>query len=135
MFDNIGGKIKDFAGVICLIGIGLSVVLGFIIILSYNVAIGIAIAGAGSLSSWVGSLLVYGFGELVDNSKKTAANSEEIKIYLRGATEKKMSEVKPQFSSPEKTEGKSEIFCPYCKKSIGSYLGKGSFCPWCGGQM
>ena len=82
MFDNVGSNIKDGARIICWIGIISACIIGGMSI--YNgitlqndasgsasavlVAQGIVILIAGSAASWVGSLLVYGFGELVENS-------------------------------------------------------------------
>lgn len=79
MFNNIGGKIQALAKIICWIGIILSVVLGifFCMIDNYTLGpmekgvqifIGILIMGIGSVFSWVGSFLLYGFGRLVENS-------------------------------------------------------------------
>lgn len=83
MFSNIGGKIKGLAKFICWLGIILSVIIGIILILgarSGNGAYGYPDGGAvvagifvivlGSIMSWIGSFVLYGFGELVDNSSK-----------------------------------------------------------------
>ena len=76
MFDNIGGKIKGVARVFCWIGIIASLLIGLIMMVTgFNtprgdmmVVIGLAVMIVGSLLSWVGSLVTYGFGELVQNS-------------------------------------------------------------------
>lgn len=77
MFDNIGKKIKTLANVVCCIGIVASIIGGGICIVigatnSYNggsmIATGIAVLLLGSLSSWIGSFVLYGFGEMVENS-------------------------------------------------------------------
>ena len=65
MFDNIGGKIKTLAKVVCWIGIVASVILG---LLSMNVITALLIMGIGSLSSWIGSFMTYGFGQLIENT-------------------------------------------------------------------
>lgn len=70
MFDNIGGKIKGFAKVVAWLGIILSVIIGF---LSIETG-GILIIIIGSVSSWVGSFVLYGFGQLVENSDKLVGN-------------------------------------------------------------
>lgn len=94
MFNNIGRKIKGLAKFICWVGIILSVLAGIVIILGgassrsfesgYNgerfaissaggsIVAGILVIVLGSILSWVGSFVLYGFGELVDNSKKVA---------------------------------------------------------------
>ena len=88
MFDNIGGKIKTLAKVICWIGIIASVVVGIIIIYDWFVQpyyyrnsteliTGIAVIVLGSLFSWIGSFVLFGFGELVENSSYIAEVMEE----------------------------------------------------------
>ena len=93
MFNNIGHKIKGLAKFICWLGIILSVILGVILILSAStsrsfsidgyservtisaggsIVAGILVIVFGSLFSWIGSFFMYGFGELVESSKKVA---------------------------------------------------------------
>lgn len=80
MFNNIGGKIKGLAKFMCWVGIIICVILGFLIISSsysgyyyyYSrqgmIVIGVLIMVGGSIISWLSSLLIYGFGELVENT-------------------------------------------------------------------
>lgn len=78
-FNNVGKKIKMLAEVICVVGILITVALGFYYIVSYlelsnysrSQALGVLIDGiiliiVGPLASWVGCFLLYGFGELID---------------------------------------------------------------------
>lgn len=67
MFANIGGKIKSVATAACWIGILISVFAGIILLAAGDEGIlyGLLIAGVGSLGSWLGSLTLYGFGELI----------------------------------------------------------------------
>ena len=70
MFENIGGKIKVLAQVVCWIGIVVSVIYGIKIIQTEYAtemkALGFAVAVLGSVLSWIGSFLLYGFGELIE---------------------------------------------------------------------
>ena len=70
MFDNIGGKIKTLAQVVCWIGIIASIIIGFVMMAQDDDTIftGILIMIFGSLGSWLGSFMTYGFGQLVENS-------------------------------------------------------------------
>lgn len=85
MFNNIGRKIKTFAKVMCWIGIIASVVAGLVMIAtifsSYaptaGIVAGILTAVLGSLFSWVGSFMMVGFGELVENTAEIAANTRK----------------------------------------------------------
>ena len=77
MFDNIGGKIKTTATVICWIGITISILIGLVRLAeaeenSATAFIGVLIMFVGSLTSWIGSFLLYGFGQLVENSDNLA---------------------------------------------------------------
>ena len=96
MFSNIGEKIKKLAAIICWIGIICSLILGIVVVVAPNsilynyrvnvngttvassnsivaqVITGVLVFVIGSLASWISSFVLYGFGELVSNSKKIA---------------------------------------------------------------
>lgn len=88
MFDNIGGKIKGLAKFVCWAGIVMSVLMGILTMVgasqssSYGYGYrssggagflgGLIVMVAGGLGSWLGSLALYGFGELVDNVSSIA---------------------------------------------------------------
>ena len=84
MFDNIGGKIKRIAETGCWIGIIFSVIMGLFFMLD-------GISGAlfyfvlCPIASWLVSVLIYGFGELVENSTE----SKEHLKYLADAERKR----------------------------------------------
>ena len=71
MFNNIGGKIKGFAQIVCWLGIIGSIITGFVFIGIGSdsrhgggiVFLGILIAIVGPIASWIGSFLTYGFGQ------------------------------------------------------------------------
>lgn len=72
MFNNIGAKIKGMAKFFCWIGIIISFVAGIgQVSFGYGygglVALGIVTIVVGSIASWLGSLVMYGFGQLVDD--------------------------------------------------------------------
>ena len=64
MFDNIGSKIKSLAQIVCWLGIIVSAVSGLAIMISNEetVFVGLLIILLGSIGSWVGSFVLYGFG-------------------------------------------------------------------------
>lgn len=68
MFDNIGGKIKAWASVIAWVGIIASISSGIVLCITDEFLVGILVAVVGSLSSWLGSFMQYGFGQLIENS-------------------------------------------------------------------
>lgn len=80
IFDNIGDKIKTVAWICFSMGIIASLLLGIYIAsivssddISPIVTI-ILVSAIGSLLSWVGSLFIYGFGQLIENSDVLVAN-------------------------------------------------------------
>lgn len=84
MFDNVGGKIKRFAKIVCRIGIIGSVIGGIGCFVASSgarhsmqttlILSGFAVIIVGSLLSWLGSLFTYGFGELIEQT--TAINAK-----------------------------------------------------------
>ena len=68
MFTNIGGKIKTTAAVCCWIVIIAFVISGIAMMANDMVAEGLIVIVAGSLSGWISSFVLYGFGELIENS-------------------------------------------------------------------
>ncbi len=69
MYDNIGGKIKKLATILCFIGIIISILIGIILtVVLDNVLFLLLIGGLGSLFAWIASFCLYGFGQLIENS-------------------------------------------------------------------
>ena len=66
MFNNIGFKIKMLARILTALGMVLSGIFGLITMFG-SAAAGFSIIVVGCLGSWVGSFLLYGFGELIEN--------------------------------------------------------------------
>lgn len=88
MFNNIGSKIKIYAEVVSWIGIIICVIFGIILIISGvrnesadSIFSGLLITLIGSLFCWISSFVLYGFGQLVENSdilvKTLAPNFKE----------------------------------------------------------
>ena len=72
MFNNIGRKIKTLAKVITGIGITASIIYGAVVVRLSNSPIfimqGLIIMIVGSLISWLSSMALYGFGQLIENT-------------------------------------------------------------------
>lgn len=72
MFKNIGSKIKTTAIVVTILGI-IGSVIGGIVVMAANtyrnptILIGILIIVLGCLGSWLGSFVLYGFGQLIED--------------------------------------------------------------------
>ncbi len=85
MFNNIGGKIKGLATAMTIIGFVIFGIIGLMSILG-SLAYGDEAAFVGMIGgvltivigcfiSWIGSFLMYGFGELIENSEIIAINT------------------------------------------------------------
>ena len=81
MFNNVGKKIKGVASFFAWCGIIVSVIIGILMIRGseskHTIILGVVVLAVGSIVSWLSSLLLYGFGELVDSAAKLAKNTEE----------------------------------------------------------
>ena len=92
MFSYVGQKIQTVAKLFCWVGVTLSIVYGCITILGGDIVLGAitkygrsasALAGIfviaiGSFFSWISSLVLYGFGELVENSERSCFYQKEL---------------------------------------------------------
>jgi len=126
MYKNIGKKIKTLAKVLAWIGIMLSVLFGLALILLDEGETQTTVAGVfyillGPVISWLGSLMMYGFGQLVDNSDRIA-NQIAPKAPARKTAKRQAETVE---ADPEMEL--HERYCSYC----GSIL-KEDDCPFCG---
>lgn len=72
MFGNIGGKIKSLAKIATWLGIIVSVIWGFVLMTTNEdlIPAGLIVALLGSLISWISSFVLYGFGQLIENTDK-----------------------------------------------------------------
>ena len=83
MFDNIGGKIKKLAEILCWVGIIASLVLAIVLWAgnSYRtptIALGFGVLVGGAIGFWVGSFFMYGFGELIEETTRNRQLNAEI---------------------------------------------------------
>ncbi len=83
MFSNIGGKIKGLALAVTVLGIVGSSLAG-IGSMAINPVVGIITIVIGAVASWLGSLVLYGMGQLIENS-------DEIVEYLEAISQTNVS--------------------------------------------
>ena len=89
MFANIGEKLKDIARIITILGIvfGIITCIAFALIDEEMILVGI-ISGVGeAVVAWISALIVYAFGELVQNSKESKKIQQEILNELKNKKE------------------------------------------------
>lgn len=72
MFANIGGKLKAIAKVMTYLGIATSAISGLIVMFT-NFLLGLIVICLGCLGSWIGSLGMYAFGHLIENTDMLVA--------------------------------------------------------------
>ena len=80
MFTNIGKKIKALTLIIFWI-VAFSTFIAGLCLVSEGVEFGFAVMFAVPIAAWIGSFLLYGYGELIDNIQvQTRQNNEIIKL-------------------------------------------------------
>lgn len=88
MFDNISDKMKSAATALAILGIIGSIIIGIIIISEANNSYYPSATGTlsgwlviivGSLSSWVSSFTLYGFGQLIENTDAICSEMKSIR--------------------------------------------------------
>lgn len=89
MYDNIGGKIKGLAIAGFIIETILTVLLGIVLMVFDKdiILLGLLVIVVGPMVSWISSWLLYGFGELIENSSIIADNSYIIAENSNGIAE------------------------------------------------
>lgn len=137
MFNNVGRKLKDIASVITYIGIALSVILGILMIKSIGFLLALLIIAVGSFISWISSIGIYAFGELVDNSTIIASHyksADDSRVYST-ATSAPTADTSntaaskvgiPLSSNPQQTTVKT---CPHCGEVV-----RTGVCGMCGNK-
>lgn len=109
MFDDIGGKIKTLAMVICAVGAIASIICG-LAMFDDSFLIGLVIIVAGCLGSWTGCFCLYGFGELIEETARNREINRLILLHLQGNKEgasrgSEVRDVPVAFSRERKPEG------------------------------
>ena len=82
MFDNIGSKLKTVAQVFAWLGIIASALFGLIVMFANGdtPVPGLLIIVFGCLGSWLSSLGMYGFGQLIENTDKLVAQQKQAPV-------------------------------------------------------
>jgi len=83
-YDNIGEKIKGLAKAFFFIGAIAAVFAGIFLMSDSEDTVlwGLLMIIAGPIISWVSSWLLYGFGQLIENSDIITDNSDEIAAHI-----------------------------------------------------
>ena len=148
MFDNIGRKIKGVAIANCVIGVVASIISGIVFIVDGNGDGWLMSWVLGPVLSWVGSFLLYGFGQLVENSDIIVQNMPKREsLYpheaVKGTTVFSKREYPKKVDMEEKGTYNWELLtegaCPYCGETVSfprDMLEEGEVtCPYCDGKI
>ena len=140
MFENIGAKIMGLATIISIFGITGSIVVGFGVMFSSgntdeaSAGVGFGIMIIGSLISWVGGFLLYGFGELIEQTTVNAEATRELLNLYKKEMKDQVSEENKSSASPVINETikieKSNIPVKVHKNNDGKII-----CPACGHEQ
>ncbi len=78
MYNNIGGKIKGLTKVIAVLGALAPIAIGLGLMFNDDDTffLGLVIIVVGCLISWISSWLLYGFGDLIENTALIARNTQ-----------------------------------------------------------
>lgn len=120
MYSNIGGKIKILAKVLAWIGIIACFIVG-VTLIALEPALGLVgflIMILGGILSWISSFVLYGFGELVENS--------DILAFSRGRTKNYPVEGSNPQNHFYEANSSHKWRCPRCGNMISD-----STCPFC----
>lgn len=122
MFDKIGEKLKAVATVVCFIGIIGFIALGCILISQEQAVIGVVIMVLGSVLSWVASLGMYGFGELIEKVVSIEEHVNNKKIILEKEEDESSTDVKTFVVKDIAQEAKEETI------KVKTHIGKCQMC-------
>lgn len=154
MFNNIGEKIKGAAVVLVLFGNIFSFCGAMYYWVNGMLLVGIVILILGCILSWFGAFLVYGFGELIDqtnNISKSVQRMQMLAVYNDSndsseIAQKTINNIKDEIvKAYENSENNSEDFeldesanipnadeCPYCFHKINV---DDEECSYCGHKL
>lgn len=117
MYNNVGGKIKTFAKVVFTLGLVFTIISAFYLLSSGAGSVAILLLlllAVGALFTWVISLFIYGFGELLVNVKVIARNLKDKENDTDKYAENNMTikqVIANDFINNEET---IKLKCPHC---------------------
>jgi DNA-directed RNA polymerase subunit M/transcription elongation factor TFIIS len=146
-YDNIGNKIKGLAQMTFVVEAIAAVITGIALMASDEdlILYGLLVLIAGPIIAWVSSWLLYGFGQLIENSdiiaeeynRKNEKHEKVVEKNNERKQEQRKKAIKATIVNPEISEDEFiDIACPNCKAEL-SYPKRqlqsedGVTCPMC----
>ena len=128
-YDNIGGKIKGWAKWMFAIEAIAAVISGFVLMAEDEdmILVGLLIVVLGPIVAWVSSWLLYGYGQLIENSDIIAEeynrkNEKHEKVVAKNNAKKeaqRREKVKVTIANPDIADDEYiDITCPNCKEEL-----------------
>ena len=146
-YENIGNKIKGLAQMAFVVETIAAVITGFTLMATDEdlILYGLLVLIAGPIIAWVSSWLLYGFGQLIENSDIIAAEynrkNEKHEKEVAKTNEKKQAQRKKQIKANMENPNFDEdeyidIACPNCKAELSFtkgqlQSGEDLTCPMC----
>ena len=129
MFKNHGKKIKDLADILCMVQMILAGIAGFALMSEGDemLWVGIGVLAGGIVFAYVSSLLLSGFGQLIENSDVIATEyrarleAQEAKAEENAQYKQKQNirQVTVAMQNPQIREDDFvNIICPHCKAGL-----------------
>lgn len=141
MFKDIGGKIKTLATVVYWIGTVLSVMYGYVLMMEISFWPGLLTIVLGALGTRIGSFVLYGFGQLVENSDACAAMAKNANA-PQPESQDTLSESSAEEASPLSTwtcdcgatNSDTLDYCLSCRRKRSEAEAVQILCPHCGAK-
>ncbi len=133
MFNEIGKKIKGVASAVCWIQIVIYAIMGIVLMVSSKELIlaGFLVGSIGCLIAWLSSIVLYGFGEIIDkvcNIEKALNNQNNVdqKTYMFGTETRRANNngkkaADSYYCGNCGCEGPYGGNCPICNSSLKKY--------------
>ena len=129
LYEDIGGKIKNWAKWIFIVEAIAAIIYGIALIADDAAVIGFVVLICGPLVAWVGSWILYAFGQLVEDVH-TMRNKEVPPVEYK-TTSTILPPPKDIFAKNKTEDGDNKVKrCPYC----GDIVKRGR-CEMCGKEV
>ena len=118
MFDNVGSKIKGLVQVVFWLEFLAAFICGIVFMKNAGFFWGLLIMAGGFLTAWLSNLVLYSYGQLVDNTDKIREGINKlVKNETTVVPEKIKADTSVQNDTvvvPSETENGENILCPFC---------------------
>ena len=129
MFDNIATKLKVCAVIFTILGVISSIIYGIILFAEDLIGAGVLVIVFGSLSSWVGSFMMYGLGEAIEGIESIQYNTTKTESKIFHKTQMSNYTVANSNYKPVTQLSRVKMRCPDCRQEVSIDEHK---CPYCG---